>query len=36
MERTTEDTAKKSRASLLFFLFLFGITMAYFEMAVVV
>ena len=36
MERTTEEATKKSRAGLLFFLFLFGVTMAYFEAAVVV
>ena len=36
MERTIEETSQKSRAGLLFFLFLFGVVMAYFEAAVVV
>ncbi len=36
MERTIEETSEKSRTGLLFFLFLFGVVMAYFEAAVVV
>lgn len=35
MERTMEETARRSRAGLLFFLFMFGVTMGYFEAAVV-
>jgi len=36
MELTIEETSQKSRAGLLFFLFLFGVAMAYFEAAIVV
>jgi len=36
MERTGENASWKSRASLLFFLFLFGVAMACFEAAIVV
>jgi len=36
MERTFEETSEKSRTGLLFYLFLFGVVMAYFEAAIVV